>query len=73
VVAAAQRRVLLPQVQLERPDACLDALLVFSLVWSVGGACDRPSAAAFDAFLRRLLAGGVAVKFVGGELQVVLQ
>lgn len=46
------------QVKLD-PSGCLDSLFVFSLVWSVGASCDRPSAAKFDAFLRKLLVGQV--------------
>lgn len=49
----------MPQVKLDNPSGCLDSLFVFSLVWSVGASCDRPSAAKFDAFLRKLLVGQV--------------
>jgi hypothetical protein len=51
--------VLWQQVKLDDPSNCLDSLFVFSLVWSVGASCDRPSALRFDAFLRQLLAGRV--------------
>jgi hypothetical protein len=47
------------QVKLFNVNACLDSLFVFSLVWSVGASCDRPSAHKLDAFLRQLLAGKV--------------
>lgn len=47
------------QVKLDEPNSCLDSLFVFSLVWSVGASCDRPSAIKFDSFLRQLLAGQV--------------
>lgn len=44
------------QVKLENLDGCLDALFLFSLVWSIGATCDSPSANKFEAFLRQLLA-----------------
>jgi dynein heavy chain len=49
----------MPQVKLDNPSECLDSLFVFSLVWSLGASCDRPSAAKFDAFLRQMLVGKV--------------
>lgn len=47
------------QVQVADAATCLDALFVFSLVWSVAATLDRGSAAKFDVFLRLLLAGKV--------------
>jgi hypothetical protein len=47
------------QVKLENTSTCLDALFLFSLIWSIGATCDRPSAAKFNAFLRQLMAGKV--------------
>jgi hypothetical protein len=49
-----------PQVQLQEPAKCLDAMFLFSLVWSVGASCDNSSRAKFDAFLRALVGGKVA-------------
>lgn len=46
-------------VALDVPDAALDGAFVFALAWAVGGACDRPSAGRFEAFLRNLLTGRV--------------
>lgn len=48
-----------PQVKLDDTSACLDSLFLFSLIWSLGATCDRPSSVKFDAFLRQLVAGKV--------------
>jgi dynein heavy chain len=37
-------------------NAALEGAFVFSLVWSIGGALDKPSSERFDAFVRKLLA-----------------
>jgi hypothetical protein len=47
------------QVKLDNTGKCLDTLFLFSLVWSLGATCDRPSSVKFDAFLRQLVAGKV--------------
>lgn len=46
-------------MKLDNVDSCFDGLFLFSLIWSVGATCDRPSAAKFDGFLRQLLTGKV--------------
>uniref|UniRef100_A0A383V949 AAA+ ATPase domain-containing protein n=1 Tax=Tetradesmus obliquus TaxID=3088 RepID=A0A383V949_TETOB len=46
-------------VKLDDTSACLDLLFLFSLIWSLGATCDRPSSVKFDAFLRQLVAGKV--------------
>jgi hypothetical protein len=47
------------QVKLTQPTSCLEALFIFSLVWSLGASCDSSSRAKFDKFLRALLSGTV--------------
>lgn len=37
--------------------SCLQAAFTFSLVWSVGGACDADSRAKFSEFFRRTVSG----------------
>jgi hypothetical protein len=47
------------QVKLDNTGTCLDALFLFSLIWSIGATCDRPSETKFNTFLRQLVAGRV--------------
>ncbi|KAF6265404.1 dynein heavy chain 6 [Scenedesmus sp. NREL 46B-D3] len=46
-------------VKLDNTSTCLDALFLFSLIWSIGATCDRASTAKFSTLLRQLLAGKV--------------
>ena len=47
------------QVKLTQPTSCLEAMFIFSLIWSLGASCDSSSRAKLDKFLRALLSRGV--------------